>query len=167
MSNPAAQPYEPPAAQGDPPQGEDEPGRLQVRRVLLGVLVSFMAELVITATAAGAYIGMVHTELLRDPELVLWRVMDSPFLRMVGAMSGLPATMLGGFVAARGARARPRAHAVAVAVSYAALLTLVAELLLTTSDSEGAEHLTYAATVSGTLVGGFLGGLFAARGRPG
>lgn len=161
-------PFEPPAAADG--RGSPEPEArtwLQPRLVLLGVLVSFLAELVVTAGAAIAYIGTRYSDLLEEPELIFWQIMDSPFLRMVSALSGLPATMLGGFVAARKALARPRAHAVLVAVVYATLLTLVAELLLARTADSGSDYVAYATTVSGTIVGGLLGGVFAARGRRG
>lgn len=164
----ATEPYQPPAAELGPTRsGDGGPKPVQLGWVMLGVLVSFLAELTVTAGAAAAYIGVLYPELVREPEAIFWQVADSPFLRMVSALSGLPSTMLGGFVAARKAVSRPRAHAVLVAITYASLLALVARLLLAWGEDGDTDYVTYAATLTGTLVGGFLGGLFAARGRPG
>ena len=126
-----------------------------------------MAELLVTAGAAVAYIGALYSDLLSQPEMIFWQVMGSPFLRMVSSLSGLPSTMLGGYITARKVTARPRSHAVLVAVLYAGMLTAVAELVLSRSADSSADYISYAATVSGTIVGGLLGGVFAARGRRG
>ncbi len=113
------------------------------------------------------YIGVLYSDLLAQPEVIFWQVMGSPFLRMVSSLSGLPSTMLGSYVTARKVIARPRAHAVLVAVLYAAILTIVAQLFLSRSADSSADYIAYATTLSGTVVGGLLGGVFAARGRRG
>jgi uncharacterized membrane protein len=161
-------PFEAPVADRDPESPlPGAPPRLQLKLVLLGVLLSFLTELAITAGTALIYIGVLFSDQLDQPELIFWQVTGSPFLRMVSALSGLPSTMLGGYVAARKAQSRPRSHGVLVAALYAGILTAVAELVLSRSADSSSDYIAYASTISGTIVGGLLGGLFAARGRKG
>lgn len=168
MDSQEPHPFESPHSDHVSNSVEPEPKpRLQLTLVLIGVIISFIAELSLTAGAAVVYIGAVYSDLLAQPELIFWQVMGSPFLRMVSSMSGLPATMLGGYLTARKVRSRPRSHAVLVALLYAGMLTAVAELVLSREADSAADYLSYAGTITGTVVGGLLGGLFAARGRKG
>lgn len=161
-------PFETPSSEGVDSAASPEPSpKLQLTLVLIGVIISFGAELLITAGAAALYIAAIYSELSAQPELIFWQVTGSPFLRMVSALSGLPSTMLGGYVTARKVTSRPRAHAVLVAILYAGMLTAVAELVITRDADTSSDYVAYASTLSGVIVGGLLGGLFAARGRRG